>query len=125
MTPKEPNPQDMENLSRAIVDAILRSGDVKHAMEKLNMPIDGVGKNLMVFVVNLDSVSEFQKNDGKIDAAAQETPKPRRRKPSKRDPLPDLIDGRHVSENEKKFQEFVSEKFDSNAWLKKLRLRLE
>ncbi|MBI3581881.1 MAG: hypothetical protein HY098_07390 [Nitrospinae bacterium] len=125
MTPKEPNPQDMENLSRAIVDAILRSDDVKHAMEKLNMPIDGVGKNLMVFVVNLDSVSEFQKKDGKIDGAAQEAPKPRRRKPSKRDSLPDLIDGRRVSENEKKFQDFVSDKFDSNAWLKKLRLRLE
>jgi hypothetical protein len=125
MTPKDPNPEDMENLSRAIVEAILGSGDVKQAMEKLSMPIDGFGKNIMVFVVNLDSVSEFQKKDGKKAESMEEPPKPRRRKPTRKDSLPDLIDGRTVSENEKKFNDFMAENFDSGSWLKKLKLRLE
>jgi hypothetical protein len=126
MTPKEPNPQDMENLSRAIVEAILGSGDVKQAMEKLNMPIEGFGKNFMVFVVNLESVSEFQKKEKKTgETSQQEPPKPRRRKPTRKDSLPDLIDGRIVTDNEKKFQDFMAENFDSGSWLKKLKLRLE
>ncbi|MBI3794071.1 MAG: hypothetical protein HY280_05005 [Nitrospinae bacterium] len=125
MKPKEPNPNDMENLSRAIVEAILGSQDVKQAMEKLNVSVDAFGKNFMVFVVNLDAVADFNKKDPNIVQGPAEEPKLRKRKTVKRDNLPDLVDGKEVSSNEEMFRDFIADRFDSDSWLKKLKLRLE
>ncbi len=121
------NDNDMENLSKAIVEAILASEDVKQAIEKLGASDEAPSKNFMVFMVSLDSLSDMKR----LGSATQneemmpELPKPRRRKPVKKTDVPELIDGHPLSPNEKKFQDFVSDKFNSESWLKALRLKLE
>jgi len=60
------------------------------------------------------------------DPAVQPEPqKPRRKKPAKKNWAPEIIDGKPLSPNEKRFQDFVADQFDSESWLKSLRLRLE
>jgi hypothetical protein len=117
----------MENLSKAIVEAILASEDVKQALEKLNATDDVTGKNFMVFMVSLDSLSDARKLEMEAKSAGliPEMPKPKRRKPVKKSETPELIDGQLISPNEKKFHDFIAEKFDSESWLKRLRLKLE
>jgi hypothetical protein len=125
--PKEPNPNDMENLSKAIVEAILGSDEVSQALGRVNMSVEGFGKNFMVFVVNLDSLADAKKKEKeRLDSAINEADiKPKRRRPAKKENSPDIIDGKLITENEKKFQDFLSENFDSESWLKNLKLRLE
>lgn len=126
--PKENDPdKEMENLSKAIVEAILASDDVKSALEKLNESPEAVGKNFMVFMVSLDSLNGFKagRKDIDFEGLSEEMPKPKRRRPGRKPMMPDLIDGKPVSENEKRFQDMMSDQFDSDEWLKKLRLRLE
>ena len=131
---KENDPdREMEHLSKAIVEAILGSDDVKKALEKLNTSEDTLGKNFMVFVVSLDSLNDAKKgaknhelgdlND--IGDMPEEMPKPRRRRPVKRADTPDHIDGEPLSKNEKNFRDMLSDHFDSEAWLKSLKLRLD
>ncbi|MBI5178315.1 MAG: hypothetical protein HZA04_03545 [Nitrospinae bacterium] len=123
--PKDPD-KEMENLSKAIVEAILGSGEVKHALEKLGGEEAG-GKNFMVFMLSLDSLADAKKREVQPENGViqPEMPKPRRKKPAKKNGVSELIDGKPVTPNEKKFHDFVADQFDSESWLKNLRLRLE
>ena len=131
---KEHDPErEMEHLSKAIVEAILGSDDVKKALEKLNTSEDTLGKNFMVFMVSLDSLNDAKKGNknpelneiNELNDLAEEMPKPRRRRPVKRNETPDHIDGEPLSKNEKHFRDMISDHFDTEAWLKSLKLRLE
>ncbi len=123
----------MEHLSKAIVEAILGSDDVKKALEKLNSSEDTLGKNFMVFMVSLDSLNDAKKGIknhemgemGEMSDMPEDMPKPRRRRPVKRTDTPDHIDGEPLSKNEKNFRDMLSDHFDSEAWLKSLKLRLD
>ncbi len=128
---KEHDPdREMEHLSKAIVEAILGSDDVKKALEKLNTSEDTLGKNFMVFMVSLDSLNDAKRGTkslemGDLGEMPEEMPKPRRRRPVKRADTPDHIDGEPLSKNEKNFRDMLSDHFDTEAWLKSLKLRLD
>ncbi len=129
--PKEHDPdREMENLSKAIVEAILASEDVKKALEKLNGSEEALGKNFMVFMVSLDSLNDAKKGGksielAEVNEAPEELPKPRRRRPVKQHDTPDHIDGKPLSKNEKNFHDMLSDHFDTEEWLKSLKLRLD
>lgn len=125
----------MENLSKAIVEAILASGEVKKALEKVQASDSAAAaKSLMVFMLRLDSIAELkdrfesETEDLSDFGIEDEQPKPKRRrlrKKSDQPSLPDIIDGRVVSRSEKKFLEFLADKFDQSNWLKKNGIKLD
>lgn len=129
------NPEgEMENLSKAIVEAILASGDVKKALERVQSSDSAAAKSLMVFMLRLDSIAEFKERleseqDEMFDLGIEdEQQKPKRRRLRKKNdlpPLPDIIDGRVVSRSEKKFMEFLADNFDQTNWLKKNGIKLD
>ena len=129
------NPEgEMENLSKAIVEAILASGDVKKALEKMQASDSNIAKSMMVFMLRLDSIAELK---DRFDADPEELSefgmedelqKPKRRRLRKKvnlPSLPDIIDGRVVSRSEKKFLEFLADNFDQGNWLKKNGIKLD
>ena len=129
------NPEgEMENLSKAIVEAILASGDVKKALEKVQASDSNISKSLMVFMLRLDSIAELKDRfEGEPEELSdfgmeEELQKPKRRRLRKKGnlpALPDIIDGRVVSRSEKKFLEFLADNFDQGNWLKKNGIKLD
>ncbi len=121
------NQKEMEELSRAIVEALLGSNDVKRSLDKLNKVESDANKNFMVFVLKIDSLAK-QKGKGmencKENEILQLKPKPTR-KVRRKDEKPDIVDGKVISKNERKFLDYISKSFDQEAWLKWLRLKLD
>ncbi len=117
--------EDMEKLSRAIVEAITGSEDVRQALKKMQKLNDAVANNFMVFMVKLDSLSDNQ--NGKNGIRLEEIPGKRlkKRKAGKKSVKPFIVDGKVISENEKVFLDYISKNFDQKAWLEKNKLRLE
>lgn len=128
----ENHEREMEKLSRAIVEAILNSKDVKQAIEKLIKIEENSARSLMVFVLRLDSLSEFRESgyseirDMHEDETEEIEPeRPRKRRIRRKTENPDIVDGKQISINEKKFLEYLSEKFDTKKWLKRNRISLD
>ncbi|GMT41777.1 MAG: hypothetical protein IEMM0002_0188 [bacterium] len=119
--------EDMEKLSRAIVEAIMSSEPVRRALGKMHNVEDSLPSNFMVFMLRLDSLVDGKngnkKGEIRLEEFSKEKPKKRKsRKPAKRLPI---VDGRLLSENEKTFLDYLSKKFDQKAWLKKNKISLD
>ncbi len=128
----ENHDRDMEKLSRAIVEAILGSKDVKQALELIQNVDERTAKTLMVFVLKLDSLSEIKSaeisefRDGEIEETEEfRQEKLKRRKVRRKLESPEVIDGRAVSKSEKKFLDYLSDKFDTEGWLRKYGISLD
>jgi hypothetical protein len=129
------NPEgEMENLSKAIVEAILASGDVKKALEKVQASDSNAARSLMVFMLRLDSIAEFKDRfESEPDEIGEfgledEPQKQKRRRLRKKNDLPnisEIIDGKIVSRSEKKFLDFLANNFDQVNWLKKNGIKLD
>jgi len=131
--------REMEKLSRAIVEAILASDDVKQSLEKLQHVDSSTYKSLMVFMLRLDSLSDFRNKLSSDISDMDDMPDlelekgdelsiPKKRKVRKnidKASLPEIIDGRLISRSEKKFLDFLSEQFDQDSWLRKNGLTLD
>jgi len=121
---------EMEKLSRAIVEAIINSEDVKSAIEKIGKIDEKMAKSMMVFILKLDSLTDFKGGfaDFEEDMDKFEDIPPARlkkRKSRKKQEKAELVDGKIISGNEKKFLEFLSNNFDSKDWLKKNKISLD
>jgi hypothetical protein len=130
----ENNDRHMDKLSRAIVEAILSSKDVKQALARLKKLEGKIDKTMMVFVLKLDSLTEAQSADFTADSFTEEYPaeeeqeevkKPPARRVRRKGEIPEVIDGRPISASEKKFLEYLSERFDTQDWLKKHGISLD
>ncbi|MDH5542481.1 MAG: hypothetical protein OEY64_05910 [Nitrospinota bacterium] len=131
--------REMEKLSRAIVEAILASDDVKKSLEKLQHVDSSTYKSLMVFMLRLDSLSDFRNKLSSDISDMDEMPDlemekgdeiaiPKKRKVRKSADkvfLPDIIDGRIISGSEKKFLDFLADNFDQDTWLREHGLTLD
>lgn len=116
-----PDDKEMEKLSKAIVEAILGSDDVKKALHKVQNIEFESPNSFMVFVVKLDSLADVK---GKLKKADITEIKPKKPKARKKKDISDVIDGRVLSKNEEKFLHYIAENFDQKDWLKKLKISL-
>lgn len=119
--------KDMEALSKAIVEAIIGSSDVREALEKLKKLDAGAASSIMVFMVRLDSLSGANGKGKNMDPIIEEAMemKPKKRKSRKTSPKPPIVDGKIISKNEQKFLDYLSLNFDQQEWLKKNKLKLD
>ncbi len=121
-TPFHEHGGEIEKLSKAIVEAIVRSEEVQEAMRKI-IETDGVGLNAhMVMMLKLDGLV---KSLGLIDGDDTDTPEIT--------PLDvndivgglslrDVNKGDELSEAELAFREYLAKTFDEDDWLKRNRL---
>ncbi|MGK7346069.1 MAG: hypothetical protein ACNS63_09705 [Candidatus Nitrospinota bacterium M3_3B_026] len=123
--PEEPSPEnEMEILSKAIVDAIVRSRDVRKAIARLSGSDEIDSKSFMVLMLKVGNLAEamgFDVPPGGGDGAAKEgTNGEAGDKPDEQVKLPDSYeDGRRLSRAEKAFREYLSKVFDQDEWLRK------
>ena len=128
--------KDMEALTRAIVDAITRSREVREAVKRLSDNDDVCSKSFMVLMLKVRNLAETMgvelhtcSHEG---SSAQERfeelkrvykPKTKNGEPSPPPQPPrDMVDGAVLSPEEAAFREYLAEKFDEQAWLRKLGL---
>lgn len=130
--PSEPE-RNFEKLSKAITEAVVSSPKVKKIVEEILKKDKICAKSFMVLVLKIQALADvLEEGEGGVDhnnednmetsdLESQEDPKTEKALP--KNPA-QQIDGRILSEKEAAFEEFASEKFDTEAWLKKLGLIL-
>jgi len=117
--------EDMEKLSRAIVEAIMDSEDVRQALKKMQKPNDVAANNFMVFMVRLDSLSDSQNEKNGIRLEEIPNKRPKKHRTGKKSVKPFIVDGKLITENEKFFLDYLSKNFNQKAWLEKNKLTLD
>lgn len=125
--------RDFEKLSKAITEAVVSSPKVKKIVEEILKKDKICAKSFMVLVLKIQALADvLDESEGGIDHDSEdniETSELETEEDTKNEKaLPknpaQQIDGRILSEKEAAFEEFASEKFDTEAWLKKLGLIL-
>lgn len=110
----EPNNHErkLEKLSRAITEAILRSGDVRNALLDLQKEDLIAAKSFIMLMLRMDGLAELadaiQQSDGENSA-----PKAQRKKRKSQ-----FIDGKKLSRSEVQFYEYLAQNFNETDWLK-------
>ena len=114
----EPN---FEKLSKAITEAVMTSEKVRKIVEEIQKNEDICPQSFMVLVLKMQVLTEsLELHIEEGDTVEKPVvPKAVRKKNPKK---PQYIDGRKLSKHELDFEEFRSEQFDSENWLKKNRL---
>ena len=114
----EPN---FEKLSKAITEAVMTSEKVRKIVEEIQKNDDICPQSFMVLVLKMQVLTEsLELHIEEGDTVEKPVvPKAVRKKNPK---IPQYIDGRKLSKHELDFEEFRSEQFDSENWLKKNRL---
>jgi hypothetical protein len=125
--------REFEKLSKAITEAVVSSPKVRKIVEEILKKDKICAKSFMVLVLKIQALADvLEEGEGGIDhdnedkletndLEFQEGPKTEKTLP--KNPA-QQIDGRILSEKEAAFEKFASEKFDTEAWLKKLGLIL-
>lgn len=126
--PENERPEDdMEMLSKAIVDAIIKSKDVREAIRKLSDTDESYSKSFMVLMLRVQNLVESIGVDlsKAVDPSSEEKLNPSPVKPSaakkrNRDSFKNLVDGKIETPSELAFREFLADRFDQDEWLKKI-----
>jgi hypothetical protein len=128
MSENERPEDDMEMLSKAIVDAIIKSKEVREAIRKLSDTDESYSKSFMVLMLRVqnlvesigvdlskatDPASEDEFNPGPVKPSAT-------RKKKNRAVFKNLVDGKVETPSELAFREFLAKRFDQDEWLKKI-----
>ncbi|VAX17017.1 hypothetical protein MNBD_NITROSPINAE03-453, partial [hydrothermal vent metagenome] len=109
---------DMEMLSKAIVDAIIKSKDVREAIRKLSDTDESYSKSFMVLMLRVQNLVESIGVD--LSKAVDSTPeekfnpgpiKPSAIKKKKKDFFKNLVDGKIETPSELAFREFLADRF--------------
>ncbi len=108
---------DYEKLSKAITEAVLSSPKVKKVVSEIQKRDEICPQSFMVLVLKLQSLTEG------FEVEVEEAPKKSKKKPrrakKKTAEEAQYIDGARLSKKEIEFEEFISERFDAEEWLKK------
>ena len=108
---------DYEKLSKAITEAVLSSPKVKKIVSEIQKRDDICPQSFMVLVLKLQSLTEGF--DVEVEEALDKPKKKPRRTKKKAAEEVQYIDGARLSKKEIEFEEFISERFDAEEWLKK------
>ena len=118
MPDDEAQAKDLEALSRAIRNAILKSDEVKRMLIRLHRQRLVGQESFLALVLPMADLIELV--EGPPEPLQRRTQRRRRRT---RDPR--IVDGRKLSASELAFLEFCEKQFDEEAWLRHLRLKFE
>lgn len=121
------NEKDMEILTRAIVDAITKSRDVREAMRRLTESDEVCAKSFMVLMLKVRSLAETMgldfpsscSHDPEKSPPVKEKKKADSRQDSFKKLMACYVDGKQLTPREMEFCEYLATKFDSDEWLKK------
>jgi hypothetical protein len=125
--------RDFEKLSKAITEAVVSSPKVKKIVEEILKKDKICAKSFMVLVLKIQALADvLEEGEGGLDHDSEdhvETTDLESQEDQKSEKIlpknpAQQIDGRILSEKEAAFEEFASENFDTEAWLKKLGLIL-
>jgi hypothetical protein len=108
---------DYEKLSKAITEAVLSSPKVKKIVSEIQKRDEICPQSFMVLVLKLQSLTEGFEVE--VEEAPEKTKKKPRRSKKKAAEEAQFIDGERLSKKEIEFEEFISERFDAEEWLKK------
>lgn len=108
---------DYEKLSKAITEAVLNSSKIKKIVAEIQQRDDICPQSFMVLVLKLQSLTEGF--DVEVEEAPEKPKKKTRRSKKKTAEEAQYIDGEKLSKKEIAFEEFNSEHFDTEEWLKK------
>ena len=108
---------DYEKLSKAITEAVLSSPKVKKIVSEIQKRDEICPQSFMVLVLKLQSLTEGF--DVEVEEAPEKSKKKVRRSKEKAAEEAQYIDGAKLSKKELEFEEFISERFDAEEWLKK------
>jgi len=106
-----------EKLSKAITEAVLSSPKVKKIVSEIQQRDDICSQSFMVLVLKLQSLTEGFEVE--VEEAPEKSKKKSRRTKKKVAEEAQYIDGARLSKKEIEFEEFISERFDAEEWLKK------
>ena len=110
---------DYEKLSKAITEAVLSSPKVKKIVSEIQKRDEICPQSFMVLVLKLQSLTEGFEVEVE-EAHEHEKPKKKSRRSKKKTAEEaQYIDGARLSKKEIEFEEFISERFDAEEWLKK------
>ena len=111
--------RDYEKLSKAITEAVLTSDKVKKVVAEIQKQDEICPQSFMVLVLKLSTLTDGF--DVEVEeASGNEKPKKKtRRSKKKAGNASQYIDGQKLSKREIDFEEFVSQNFDAEEWLKK------
>jgi hypothetical protein len=109
--------RDYEKLSKAITEAVLSSPKVKKIVSEIQKRDEICPQSFMVLVLKLQSLTEGF--DVEVEEAPEKSKKKVRRSKKKAAEEAQYIDGARLSKKEQEFEEFISERFDAEEWLKK------
>ena len=126
----EKKPQDdLERLSNAIINAILRSEEVKGLISRLQGGAQIQPEDVFALALKFPTPGVMEARMGRInqdeeagDSFDEETFE------SEEDdepPFGQFVDGMELSEKEIEFQEFLARRFDERGWMKGARLAWE
>ncbi|MBI4378043.1 MAG: hypothetical protein HY578_02985 [Nitrospinae bacterium] len=108
--------EEIEKLSKAIVNAIINSKEVSNILSRLIKNNAIVNKGFMVLIVKLQTLAELANS-------AEKTSNGKKR--SKKKNIKQYIDGRELTPNEIAFLEFCAKSFNEKEWLKKVGIAIE
>ena len=108
---------DYEKLSKAITEAVLSSPKVKKIVSEIQKRDEICPQSFMVLVLKLQSLTEGFEVE--VEEAPEKSKKKSRRTKKKAAEEAQFIDGARLSKKEIAFEEFISEHFDTEEWLKK------
>jgi len=113
----EGSERDFERLSKAITEAVMNSEKVKNIVADIQKKDKICPQSFMVLVLKMQVLTESIEMEVEEDHIE---PKPERKRGKKKaSEPPQYIDGRKLSRKEIEYQEFASEQFDAETWLKK------
>ena len=108
---------DYEKLSKAITEAVLSSPKVQKIVSEIQKRDDICPQSFMVLVLKLQSLTEGFEVE--VEEAPEKPKKKSRRTKKKAAEEAQFIDGARLSKKEIEFEEFISEHFNTEEWLKK------
>lgn len=108
---------DYEKLSKAITEAVLSSPKVKKIVSEIQQRDEICPQSFMVLVLKLQSLTEGFEVE--VEEAPEKSKKKPRRTKKKTAEEAQYIDGARLSKKEIEFEEYISERFDAEEWLKK------
>ncbi len=109
-------PEELDRLSRAIIEAIMASDKVKHALARIRDENIKLDNSHMVLVLNMKGIPHGDESPIEETAEAGRTRKKDFRY---------QVDGRELSKNEIRFYEHEATKFNENEWLKSIKISVE
>lgn len=111
------SPKEIEELSKAIINAIMNSEKVKRSLLNLHRQSLMSPESFLALILKMqDLIEVVERSDKK---------RPRKSNNTETQSWPQIIDGQKMDPKEIAFLHYCQEKFDEKEWLKKLRLFLD